>query len=45
MRAHLTLTALQIGDKPASEVARRLRHAALALSDVEAMLEEWVGRR
>ena len=45
VRSDLALTALQIGDKPASEVARRLRHAALTLSDVEAMLEEWVGQR
>jgi hypothetical protein len=43
VRADLALMALQIGDAPASEVSRRLRHVALAVTDVDAMLAEWVG--
>jgi hypothetical protein len=43
VRADLALLALQLGDKPVAEVARRVRHTALAVSDVDAMLTEWLG--
>lgn len=43
VRADLALMSLQLGDKPVAEVARRLRSAALILSDLDATLVEWIG--
>lgn len=43
VRADLALLALQVGDKPVAEVARRVRHTALVVDDVEAMLASWLG--
>lgn len=43
VRADLALLALQVGDKPVAEVARRLRHTALVVDDLEAMLASWLG--
>jgi hypothetical protein len=43
VRADLALMALQIGEKPVAHVTGELRKTALAQSDVEAVLTDWLG--